>query len=128
MSSQDYKYLFKYLRYGNNKDLKHIQSILKYKRVDINIDNGQLLLMTLEYGTFEMIKLLLNSGLKIKPEHNALWYFIRNSREFSDIQVTIEIIELLLSYGETVDGIGIHCPISSAIFTGKGHILKYLLA
>ena len=45
MSSQDYKYLFKYLQNGNNKDLHNIQSLLKSARVDINIDNGKLLLM-----------------------------------------------------------------------------------
>ncbi len=124
MSSQDYKYLFIYLQNGNNKDLHNIQSLLKSARVDINIDNGKLLLMALEYGTFEMIELLLNSGLKIKPETNALWYFIK-TRKSSDID--IPIIELLLSYGENVDGIGIQCPIAEAIYSGKLHILKYLL-
>ena len=71
-----------------------------------------------------MIELLLQSGLKIKPETNALWYFIRNSAS-SDID--FQIIELLLSYGENVDGIGEYCPITSATVRGKLHILKYLL-
>ena len=32
MSSQDYKYLFKYLQNGNNKDLHNIQSLFKVSK------------------------------------------------------------------------------------------------